>query len=435
MNQVFLCVLFLGFVTTVVGQSSYFPPVSGTWETRTPEALGWDSGALPPLKEFLDSEKTRAFIVLKDGLIVIEWYFGSFTADSVWYWASAAKTLTAFTVGIAVQDGVIDPDASSSRYTGVGWTSLTTEQEAQITVRHQLTMTTGLDDGVPENHCTSPSCLQYLTSPGSRWAYHNAPYTLLDAVIEKATGSTLNQYVISKVRNPAGMRGGFFAQGYNNIYVSDARSAARFGLLVLNRGNWDGKAILTDTAYFRKMVTPSQNFNPSYGYLWWLNGQSHYMLPGSQVKLQGMLAPSAPPDMFSAVGKNGQIISVTPSLNLVVVRFGDSADQSEVSLLLLRQIWDRLAPVVNTASANWVDKPEAASSFSVYPNPSSRQPVTLLPASGGRYRAEVFNVIGQRVAVVEGFGTAQIPSLRPGIYLVRFLQNGKQSLQRVSVLQ
>ena len=106
--------------------------------------------------------------MLKDGKIAIEKYFGTFTKDSLWYWASAGKTLTAFLVGQAQEDGLLSIGDSTSKYLGVGWPGLTPEQERKITIRHQLTMTTGLDDGLEDNHCTLDSCLQFLAEPGTR---------------------------------------------------------------------------------------------------------------------------------------------------------------------------------------------------------------------------------------------------------------------------
>ena len=85
----------------------YFPPAgSAEWQTTTPASLGWNTNELNNLYSYLDSEHTKAFIILKDGKMVVEKYFGTFTADSLWYWASAGKTLTAFLTGIAQQDGI-----------------------------------------------------------------------------------------------------------------------------------------------------------------------------------------------------------------------------------------------------------------------------------------------------------------------------------------
>ncbi|MBL8001207.1 MAG: serine hydrolase, partial [Flavobacteriales bacterium] len=283
-------------------QTLYFPPNGSTaWDTLSPASLGWCPDRIDSLIDFVGSRNTKAFLILKDGKIVIEHYYGTFTQDSLWYWASAGKTLTSMLTGIAQEEGYLDINQPSSTYLGTGWTSCTPQQEAQITVRDQLTMTSGLDDGVPDDNCTDPACLQYLADAGTRWAYHNAPYTLLDEVIANATGTTFSNYFNTRIRNKVGMDGFWFSGGspYNNVYYSRARSMARYGLLALNHGVWANDTVLHDTAYFTAMTTPSQNLNDSYGYLWWLNGQPSFMVPDLQFVLPGMLMPDAPPDMIS----------------------------------------------------------------------------------------------------------------------------------------
>jgi CubicO group peptidase (beta-lactamase class C family) len=81
-------------------------------------------------------------------------------------------------VGIAQQEGLLSIRDKSSKWLGAGWTSCPVDKENLITVRHQLTMTSGLNDGVTDPFCTDAGCLQCLADPGTRWAYHNAPYTL-----------------------------------------------------------------------------------------------------------------------------------------------------------------------------------------------------------------------------------------------------------------
>ena len=245
----------------------YFPPVgSGTWETLAPANLGWDETKIAGLDDFLETTNTRALIVLKDGKIVIEKYSGKqllnasldFTLTSNWYWASAGKTLTSALVGIAESKGEVDFDAKTSDYLATGWTSLTAEQENKITVRHQLTMTTGLDDGVDNPDCTDPSCLTFKSEAGSRWAYHNAPYTLLDNVIANGTGKTLNNYVNDELKSKIGMDGHYITTGDNNVFYSTPRSMARFGLLLLNKGKWDQTQIIPED-YVEMMITSSQD--------------------------------------------------------------------------------------------------------------------------------------------------------------------------------
>jgi CubicO group peptidase (beta-lactamase class C family) len=371
MNKIIYILIFSFISITAKAQNNYFPPLTGTvWETSTPQSLGWCTEKIDTLYKYLDKTNTKAFIVLKNGRIVLEKYFGTFTSDSTWYWASAGKTLTGFTVGIAQQEGLLKIQDTTSKYLGKGWSALTGAQEDKITIRNQLTMTTGLNDGVADTDCTLPSCLLYKADVSTRWAYHNAPYTLLDKVIESATGSTLNTYVQSKIRSKIGMTGLFVKVGYNNIHFSTARSMARFGLLLLNKGQWGTTTILSDTAYWRQMTNSSQNINPSYGYLTWLNGKSSLMVPSSQIVFPTSFSPNAPAEMFAALGKNGQIINIIPTQGLVVIRMGDNPDNSLVPFTYCNDIWKLLSPVIcnsSTAVENALD----TEGVTVYPNPSS----------------------------------------------------------------
>jgi CubicO group peptidase (beta-lactamase class C family) len=343
----------------------YFPPLNNTaqWDTVSAASLGWCTGRIDSLYSFLEQQNSKAFIVLKDGKIVLEKYFGSFTKDSVWYWASAGKTMTGFLVGKAQEDGYLSINDTSSKYLGQGWTNCTLAQENNINIRHQLTMTTGLDDGVPDNHCTTPSCLHYLAPPGTRWAYHNAPYTLLERVLVNATGQPINAYTQLALKNKTGITGAWLTVDYDNVFYSKPRSMARFGLLFQNKCIWGNDTLLHDTSYIRQMLNTSQALNYAYGYLCWLNGKGSYMIPQSQIILPGSYAAAAPADMYAAIGKNGQIISITPSKGLVVVRMGDAPGEGEVPFLLCDKIWQTLnyvmcnsvAPTIYTFTGigNW----------------------------------------------------------------------------------
>ncbi|MDX1955980.1 MAG: serine hydrolase domain-containing protein [Chitinophagaceae bacterium] len=354
--------LFLGLTTLVLSCSKnggepgpdnsntlYFPPVSGSeWQTTDMASLGWNEGTVNDLYTYLEQKNSKAFIVLKNGKIVIEKYFGLFTKDSLWYWASAGKTLTAFLSGISQDEGLIDLSDKTSRFLGNGWTSLPQAKEDLITIRHQLTMTTGLDDDVaPDNDCTDPACLQYRADAGTRWAYHNAPYTLMEKVIENASGTNYNSYFQQKVRDRIGMNGLWIKTGFNNVYYSNARSMARFGLLMLNKGKWDQTKILADTLYFQDQVNSSQNFNLSYGYLTWLNGKASHMLPTLELTFIGSMMPNAPVDMYAALGKNDQKIYVVPSQKLVVIRMGESAGNVQLALSSFdNELWGKLKTII-----------------------------------------------------------------------------------------
>src|SRR5690606_15680648 len=117
---------------------------------------------------------------------------------------------------------------------------------------------------------------------------------------------------------------------YLNLYFSNARSMARFGLLNLNEGIWDGTTVLTDKDYFTEMTTTSQDLNKAYGYLYWLNGKSNYKVPGSETLFSGKLIPNAPDELIARLGAFDQKLYIIPSKKMVIVRMGDSGEEDKL---------------------------------------------------------------------------------------------------------
>ena len=401
-------------------QSLYFPPLTGsTWDTISPKTLGYCQTNIDRLYDFLEANNTRAFIILKNGKIVLEKYFGTHTQLTPWQWASAGKTITSFMVGMAQQEGFLSLDDTTSTYLGKGWTDCTPKQEEKITIKHQLSMNSGLDDKVLDHFCTIDTCLIYKADAGDRWAYHNGPYTLLDRVIEKATGQTLNNYTTQKLKTPIGMTGSFIPVGYNNVYFSTARSMARFGLLMLNKGKWGEKQIMTDSIYFKQMVSPSQSLNKSYGYLWWLNGKQSYMLPTSQTVFPGYLNPNAPAEMFVAMGKDGQFLNVIPGQQMVMVRMGEAPENLPVPFLLNDNIWKYVNELQCATTA--VEKPmNNESMVQIFPNPSSD--IIVIKSEKSIETVEILNIQGQKLkAAVFSTKEVRMPvgEMQKGIYILQ----------------
>ncbi len=390
-----LCITF-----SLSAQSNYFPSTTGNnWETTDPASLGWCTDQIPNLYNYLETSNSKGFLVLKDGKIVLEKYFGTFTQDSSWYWASAGKSLTAFLIGQAQQQGLLSIEDRASKYLGEGWTSMTAEQEEKILIRHMLTMTSGIDDDVPDQFCDEAQCLQYKAEPGTRWAYHTAVYGLLIDIIEAVTGKNINQFINQYTANPIGMKGIWASTGSGELYFTNVRSMARFGLLSLNNGVWDGNNLLNDPNYFYQMISTSQELNKAYGYLWWLNGKSSFKIPGPQIDFPGSLIPNAPDDMFMALGKNGQIICVVPSQNLVMIRMGLPPDGSGalVTPAYLRDIWTELNKVICTTSS--INEEGQVASISLYPNPVGNSLTVEIGQNDFENGAfvEITNIAGQIV--------------------------------------
>src|SRR6218665_3371104 len=403
----------------------YYPPLTGTtWETMDPSELGWCEDSIALLDEYLENSTTKAFLILKDGKIVIERYYGTFTMDSLYVWNSAGKTLTAYAVGIAQTEGLLDIDDATTDYLGAGWSNATPTQENAITILNQLTMTSGFDDGVPDKDCTDPECLIYLAEPDTRWAYHNAPYTLLDSVMKIATGMSMTTYVYQKIGSKIGMTGLYLKIGYNHVFASKARGMARFGSLLLSNGTWNGTPVQTDLNYLQAMKTPSQSINPSYGYLTWLNGQSSYMLPGLQLTINGPLLPNAPADLYAAEGKNGQIINVIPSTGMVVVRMGATLGNSLVSTQYNDTIWQYINRLGCTLGTNSI----AEINYSILQKENKQIEILGLKSADN---VEMIDSAGKQIVAPRFENHFDLSMLNNGVYFIRINSSGRQKVLKL----
>jgi CubicO group peptidase (beta-lactamase class C family) len=315
--------LIFAFISLGLFSQGYFPPTDGsdTWETTDPLSLGYCQEKIDSLYAFLETTDTKGFIMIKEGRIVMEQYFNGHDQDAFWYWASAGKSLTAYLVGVAQSQGLLDIEQPSSDFLGLGWTVAPPEKEILIKIRNQMSMTTGLADR-EDLSCLSPECLEYQIDAGERWSYMSQGSRLLSDVLEEAAGSSVNGLTSDLIGESIGM-GGFWL---DYVRYSTTRDMARFGLLALNESQWNGTALITAQDYLAEMTSTSQPLNLSYGYLWWLNGQESHLLPGFDFTIPSELIPIAPEDMYAALGKNDQKIYVIPSLDMVVIRTGNAGE-------------------------------------------------------------------------------------------------------------
>ncbi len=327
-------------------ESMYFPSNTGTdWETKSLASLGWNESAVQPLKDYLLEKNSKSFMILVNGRIVMEEYFDGHTSTSSWPWNSAGKTLVTTTTGIAQQEGLLNINNKVSQYLGTGWTSEPIEKENLITSKHLLTMTSGIND---ESDFVIKANLTYLEDAGVRWSYHNVFQKLMD-VVAAASSQDFETYFNAKLKSKIGMEGAWDNGVIFKIYNSNTRSMARFGLLALNKGKWVDEQIINET-FFNESVSTSQGINPAYGYLWWLNGKTSYMVPGGQTVYPGLLVPSAQTDMYAAMGAEDQRIYVIPSKNMVVIRMGNASDPENPNFALSGfddALWKKINAVIN----------------------------------------------------------------------------------------
>jgi len=317
-------------------ESYYYPPLSGNeWEIDTRESVGLISEKLDDLTQFIGENNSTAFIILYKGRIVVEEYWNDWDIHTSELIYSAAKSITSILIGIAIDEGLLGIDDKVSDLIGVGWSGAPQDKEEMIKVWHLLTMTSGLEDKKE---------LGYVADAGTVNYYNTKVYYVLGDILEKITGSRDN-FTKSALLDKIGMTNSQWVVkllGNINTMESSARDMARFGHLVLSKGNWDGNQIVSND-WINEATNSSQELNPSYGYLFWLNGKESY-IPPKKEKVVGSAIPEGPADMVMALGAQDKKIYIIPSLDMVVIRHGDAADASTLAGSEFdNAIWERLS--------------------------------------------------------------------------------------------
>lgn len=302
----------------------------------TAAVFGAAARSRPDLEATLDLAMARAstsVLISRNGEILAERYADGWGPERPREVASVAKSMVAVLIAMAVEDGAIAGLDQSAADFIPAWRN---DARAAITVRHLMSMTSGLDDaglalrGVAGDQFAINAAAPLRAPPGSRWAYNTAAYHLLFHLLARAVGESVETFADRRLLRPLGMGDtrwitspGAGEQGaVTNYYsaASTARDLTRFGELVLGEGEWNGRRLLSVEG-LRALLAPSQALNPSYGLLWWSNA-----LPGKDAFGRGdsLRFPSAPRDTTAALGAGGQAVLVVPSRGLVVVRQGDA---------------------------------------------------------------------------------------------------------------
>jgi len=148
------------------------------------------------------------------------------------------------------------------------------------------------------------AALSPTAEPGTRWDYSNEGAQLLSPILDRAAGEPIHEYARKRLFEPLGMRETrlhldeqHHAWTYADMETTP-RDLARIGLLMLQRGVWHERRILSE-AWINASTRPSQELNPGYGLLWWLHND---------------------PPGFAAHGHLDTDLHVFPGLDLIVVR-------------------------------------------------------------------------------------------------------------------
>ena len=360
------------------------------WATASLDDVGIDRELIGDLVERIDGHEYRnvhGIVIVKNGKLVLEEYFEGYDFAYTGPWssllnfrgkrtdygidtphslASVSKSFTSALVGIAIDRGYIqDLDEPVFSYFPK-YSHLSNEQKDRITLKHLLTMTSGLrwnelevwlgnmgHDVVQLFLVSDP--LRYIlgkpvaTEPGAAWYYNGGGVCVLGEVIRKASGMGMDDFAERYLFAPLGITDHeweYFNSGM--IHASGnlrlrPRDMAKFGYLYLNGGRWQGQQILSPewiAASTRESVSIPwsslaeimhkryadipESHGDGYGYLWWLKS---YEVGGKPV------------NAIQATGWGGQRIALFPDLDMVVVLTGGNyATHEPVYEILTRYI-------------------------------------------------------------------------------------------------
>jgi CubicO group peptidase (beta-lactamase class C family) len=317
--------------------SQYFPgAVNSGWETINVEKAGWNKTYLQQAVDYAGEKNSYSLLILHKGRIVVEKYWQNSNAETQNHIESVSKSMVSVVIGILQEQSKLSISQTVSEHLGDHWSNAPVAKERAIKIRDLLSMTSGLDDD-----------LRYSEPVGTKWYYnHNAFIKLFD-VIEAASGRKAGEVFEELLFTPADING----YSWEGTALSmTARDMARFGLMILNRGEWPSKSLVSSNGYFDEMLRTSQPMQKAYGYLWWLNGQNDYLDDNidSENAVVGPIYPAMPLSAWLARGRFDQRIEVIPDLDIIVIRQGGDTGLPELGREAFdNQFWTLLAKAIH----------------------------------------------------------------------------------------
>jgi len=324
------------------------------WQKATPESQGMNTAKLDAMWKELEARRTKTLVVVRNDKIIYEKYADGWDKEKKHYTASLAKALVGGTsLILAEDDRLLSIDDKAYKFIPQ-WKDH--PLKCKITIRHLATHSSGIEDaeekGIPHkqlrgwkgafwNESTDPFTISrdyapILFEPGTAYHYSNPGMAMLayavTASIRDTTNKDIRTMLRERIMNPIGVPENEWSIGAEKTFHVDglnlvanwgggnftARAVARVGRLMLRKGRWEGRQLISparvvEALSYAGTPLPSRSKgkpNPGSGLGWWINFDGVW--------------PSVPTDAFAGAGAGHQILLVIPSLDMIVVRNGDS---------------------------------------------------------------------------------------------------------------
>ncbi|HET9224964.1 MAG TPA: serine hydrolase [Roseiflexaceae bacterium] len=319
-------------------------PTDG-WRTSPPEAQGMDPQQLAGLLQVIQQEhlNLHSLLIIRNGYIVSESYFQSYTEQTPHELYSVTKSVVATLVGIAIDKRSID---DVNQPLGGFFPNYIfqhpDERKDAIRLEHVLTMRTGLDwqeqDSTFRQMYQSRDWVQFMLNlpmrepPGQQFRYCSGCSHLLSAIVQQRTGMNTRDFAQQTLFDPLGIDGVTWEQDRQGTPIGGwglqltPRDMAKLGYLYLHDGMWDGQQVVSAAwvkAAIQQHTETDSELGLGYGYQWW----THPRLSA-----------------YAALGRDGQTIFVVPDLQLVIVTTAEM-DGHEAIFKLIEQY---ILPAVRT---------------------------------------------------------------------------------------
>jgi len=329
------------------------------WKKHSPSSVGIKKESLDKLFKYLFSSKenftTDSALIIKHGKLIREEYANGYTFENTHRTWSISKSVTNTLVGIATKKGILSLDAKVKKF----YPELNGENHEKMTLDHLLKMSSGIDwnEYYEENPFVSnvirmlyvyeyKDMASYtakqpvVNTPGTKFYYSSGETNLIMGILKKSMGlKDYDDFPWKELFSKMDIQSATWERDGQDVYIGSsylylsARDLAKIGTLYLQDGFWNKERILPE-GWVKYTTTANQAWHNvqkdadkpklAYGAQWWLNTPNKH----------GSFHPTAPENIFMALGHHGQILAVIPDKKIVFVRMGadkkDKIDRTKV---------------------------------------------------------------------------------------------------------